>query len=133
MKEVARQMIKHWHMTDVDWMGYILEPKEYFSFHHLIIPKRDGGEMSEQNGAILISQSSHPYLHLIETKERLMFEEITWLLIEINQQRYMPTKQQLIEINNILKRFEKIYGGEKTYKGELLIKERYLRRIYNAK
>ena len=129
MKSITKQMIKNWNMTDTDWMGYTLEDKEYFSYHHLIIPKRYGGEMTEENGAILISQASHPYLHVIEQKERVLFNEITWILIEINRQNSMPTKEQLIRISQILKYFENKYKDAETFKGEPLIKERYLRRI----
>lgn len=130
MKEVMQEMIDEWGMTNMDWMGYTLEEGEFFSFHHLIVPKRFGGKVEVNNGAILIKQASHEYLHAIEMVERKLFEEITWVLREINEQRYMPTKEQLIRIQQVLNYFESKYQNLYTRQGKPVIKNRYLRREY---
>lgn len=129
MKEITKEMIDMWEMSNMDWMGYTLEKKEHFSYHHLIIPKRYGGKETIENGAILIQSAGHDYLHVIERIERKVFEDITWVLREINEQRYMPTKEQLARINHILKYFEEKYQGETTSKGKPLIRQRFLRRV----
>jgi hypothetical protein len=129
MKEITKEMIDIWEMSNMDWMGYTLEKKEHFSYHHLIIPKRCGGKETIENGAILIQSAGHDYLHVIERIERKVFEDITWVLREINEQRYMPTKEQLARINHILKYFEEKYQGETTSKGKPLIRQRFLRRV----
>lgn len=131
MKEVTQEMIDEWRMTNMDWMGYTLEEGEFFSFHHLIVPKRFGGKVEVNNGAILIKQASHDYLHVIERTERKLFEEITWVLREINEQRYMPTKEQLQRIRQVLEYFENRYMNMYTREGKPLIKYRYLRRYYD--
>jgi len=131
MKEIVKNMTEEWGMTNMDWMGYTLEENEYFSFHHLIVPKRFGGKQTEENGAILIKQASHDYLHVIERTERKLFEEITWVLREINEQRYMPTKEQLQRIRQVLEYFENRYMNMYTREGKPLIKYRYLRRYYD--
>lgn len=129
MKEITKIMIDEWGMSNMDWMGYTLEKKEHFSYHHLIIPKRFGGKETIENGAILIQSAGHDYLHVIERIERKVFEDITWVLREINEQRYMPTKEQLARINHILKYFEEKYQGKTTSKGKPLIRQRFLRRV----
>lgn len=128
MKDVTRYMINQWEMNKMDWMGYSLEQGEHFSYHHLIIPKRYGGQMTVDNGAILIQSAGHDYLHIIERYDEKLFEELTYTLFEINQQRSMPTKEQLIRINQMLKYFEAKFGEERTKKGKRIIKQRYLRR-----
>lgn len=45
----------------------------------------------------------------------------------------MPTKEQLLKIHIALCAFEDSFKKERTNKGHLIIKERYLRRILNNK
>ena len=115
-----------WNMEDTDWLGYKLQKKDYFSFHH-IKPKRDGGKARIDNGAILTS-ISHPYIHLIESKDIELYIYINNMLKSINDQRQMPTKQQLLAIDSILKQFEKEHSADITNKGCYLIKEEYTKR-----
>ena len=49
MKEITKEMIDIWEMSNMDWMGYTLEKKEHLSYHHLIIPKRCGGKETIEN------------------------------------------------------------------------------------
>jgi hypothetical protein len=130
MKPITEEMINKWGMTNMDWMGYTLERKEIFSYHHLRIAKKDNGPMNEKNGAILIQTAGHDYLHRIQEYDRNMFLYLTDILIQINDQKHMPTKEQLIEISNTLKEFETEWYGETTKSGKPLIKQRYLRRKY---
>lgn len=130
MRDVVKLMLYLWDMDNTDWMGYTLQKDEKFSYHHLIIPKREGGPASIDNGAILIQSAGHDYLHMIEKCDRELFEYITKILVEVNRQQSMPTKEQLIRISNILKSFEREYQGKRTPKGKLIIKERYLNRLY---
>lgn len=129
MRKVTQQMIDMWQMSNMDWMGYTLEKKERFSFHHLIIPKKDGGPYSIDNGAILIQQAGHDYLHCIQRTDEELFQELTNILIEINKQRFMPTMEQLMRINEILEYFENKHEYDVNSHGNLLVKNRYLRRV----
>lgn len=127
MKRITLTMINKWNMEDTDWLGYKLQNKDYFSYHH-IIPKRNGGKATIDNGAILTS-ISHPYIHIIENKDIELYIYINNLLKNINNQRYMPTRQQLMAINSILKQFEREHSSDITTKGYYLIKEEYTRRL----
>lgn len=129
MNNVTKEMMKIWHMKKMDWMGYALEKREIFSYHHLRVAKRDGGPINIWNGAVLIQTAGHDYLHVIERYERKLFEDITKILIEINEQRFMPTRDQLLTIHSILESFEKLYSKERTSTGRLIVKDRYLRRF----
>lgn len=130
LKEVTRLMIHKWNMDDVDWMGYRLHKDDIFTFHHLIVPNRDGGLYVEWNGAILCGKSAHPYLHLIEQKDFDRFAYITSLLIDENAMKRLDLNT-IKQIDGVLKGFEREYQGKTNKKGKLLIKERYTIRDYS--
>ena len=130
MREVTRLMIQKWNMDDIDWMGYRLCKDDIFTFHHLIIPNRDGGLYVEWNGAILCGKSAHPYLHLIEQKDFDRFVYITSLLIDENAMKRLDLNT-IKQIDGVLKGFEREYQGKTNKKGKLLIKERYTIRDYS--
>ena len=77
MKEITKQIIKDFKIMKLgyDFMGYKVDRKESLSFHHLIIPYREcksfglGEGYLYWNGAILRQNTSHDYLHLIESKD----------------------------------------------------------------
>src|SRR5574344_1350853 len=129
MKEITIQMINEWKMKNMDWMGYTLEKREIFSYHHLIIPKRLNGPATVDNCAILIQSARHDYLHIIERYDRKLFEYITSILVEVNRQHAMTDKEQLLLIREALITFEKDWSKERTNKGNPIVKERYLRRV----
>ena len=128
MRTTTAEMIQQWNMEYYDWMYYSLEEGEIFSFHHLIIPKSEGGRVHVRNGAVLIKPASHEYLHIIGEVDRDIFNYITSILIEVNRQEYMTTLDQYEKIDDALKVFETEQCSDYTNKGKMLIKERYLRR-----
>lgn len=112
--------------SGLDWMNYdIIDNK--LSFHH-IIKKCDGGKKKIENGAILQSETSHPYLHLIEYIDINYYKELNKIFKIINNQRCEPTIEQRILIEEILKDFEDRYKWKKSQKGDLLIKTKYRKR-----
>ena len=121
MNNTLRVMLKIWGVNTSDWMGY--DNLERYSFHHLI-KKSDGGKQEINNGAVL-HQSSHAYLHTIEYYRYEMYEYINNILKEINNQRYMPTKDQLEKIRNVLLEFEREYTGKVSSRGKDIIKKEY--------
>lgn len=126
---VRKIMINEWNMTNVDWMGYELEEDNIFHYHH-IIKKEHGGELTIDNGAILCGgASSHQYLHVIECKDFELYVYLNNLLKNINSQRCMPNKQQLLAIDSILRQFEREHCSDITCKGKPLIRESYTRRL----
>lgn len=97
MKEITKQMIKDFRITKLgyDFMGYNVNKNASLSFHHLIIPHRDckmrglGEGYLYWNGAILKQNTSHDYLHLIESKDYDIFLAITSEMIDENIKGYL--------------------------------------------
>lgn len=129
MHQVTKLMIRDYKIKQLgyDFMGYKLNKNEIYVFHHLIIPARDGGKQIRENGAILCDKSSHPYLHLIECKDFDMFSYITSEMIDMNILGRLDA-QNLRNIDEVLRQFEREHSSDRGKKGKLLIKEEYLRR-----
>ena len=127
MLHITRVMITAFNITDTDFMGYSVS-KENANFHHLIVPRRNGGSKALCNGAVLNSETSHPYIHIIEAKDYEIFYKITkQMMIENKLGRLDETC--LKRINDILKYFEREHSGETNFLGEELIKEEYTKRL----
>lgn len=129
MKQLTKEMIKAYHIRELnqDFMGYELQKNDIYTFHHLVVPARFGGKEEWDNGAILCGKSSHPYLHLIETKDYELFMAITYEMLKENEQGFI-SPQNLNFIDDCLLYFEREYSGKRSKKGKLLIKEEYARR-----
>ena len=128
MKTITIDMINKFEMVNMDWMGYILINDEEFDFHH-IKKKCDGGQLIISNGAILIRGVSHPYIHIIESRDLDRFIYLNQVLKCINIQGHMPTEKQLCLIDSVLTSFEKEYSSARSSSGKILIKEQYTRRL----
>lgn len=113
---------------DYDFMGYSLQKGDIYTFHHLIVPNRKGGKYERWNGAILCGKTSHPYLHVIESKDYDMFCYLTSEMIDMNIKGYLDIGN-LRNISDLLKQFEREHSGDRTRKGKVLIKEEYTKRI----
>lgn len=119
-------------------MGYEFKRKSELSFHHTIIPRRYckalglGEGYIWVNGAILVQDTSHEYLHLIECKDMDRFIAITQILIEENINGRLDI-ESIKKIDDILYGFEKEYCGLRNKKGRLLIKEEYTNRLVRKK
>ena len=131
-RETRKKMIADWGMTNIDWFGYEKAEDEIFSFHH-IVPRHSGGLYTINNGSILNDKSSHPYIHLIEVVDPEMFVYLTNILININNQREMPNRQQLLAIRGVLEQFEREHCSDRSNKGRLLIKPRFVEGRINIK
>lgn len=117
-------MIEEYNLKNIDMMGYRFN-KNNASYHHLIIPKRYGGEESIENGAILNGRTSHPYLHIVEGINLDMFIAITQEIIEQKALGRLD-KECLKRIDDILNQFEKEHSGKRTSKGKVLIKPEFV-------
>lgn len=93
------------------------------AFYYL---KRNGGPETIWNGAILCGKTIHPYLHLIEQYDPEIFYLITSELIDENIKRQL-TLDSLRRIRTLLEYFEKEHCSTRNKKGNLLIKESYVR------
>ena len=133
MKQVTKLLINEYKIKQLgyDFMGYRLQKGDIYTFHHLIIPRRDGGKMVKENGVILCGETSHPYLHLIEAKDYDLYKYITIEMLDMNLKGYLDLKN-IMNINRLLLQFEEAYGEVKSSKGKLLIKELYRERMLNT-
>ena len=136
MREITKMMINQFKIMKLgyDFMGFTVDKKSSLSFHHLIIPRRNCKEYGIGegylwwNGAILNQPTSHEYLHLIEAKDYDMFLAITSEMIDENVKGYLD-KENLLRIRDILEQFEREHCSDRGRKGNLLIKDSYLRRV----
>ena len=136
MKEITNLMIHDFRLMKLgyDFAGYSIKKKQDLSFHHMIIPHREskqygiGDGYVYWNGAILVQNTSHNYLHAIEKVNYDVFTDITSELIDINVKGYVD-KENLRHIDDILTQFEREHCGDRDSKGKLLIKEEFTRRF----
>ena len=127
MSQLIKEMKDIYRIRHYDFMGYTFRNINDLSFHH-IIKKCDGGPKTFENGALLVKDTSHPYLHIVEERDYDMYIQINKILKDINNQLKPPTREQLIEIRRILLAFEEIHLGELNAEGKPLIKQKYIDR-----
>lgn len=127
MKEITKIMYKKYMLNKLryDFMGFRFNRPMDLSYHHMIVPKRDGGEMSEENGAILVQRTSHDYLHTVERYDYDRFFRITEEMIKENRQGYLDMDNIRV-INDVLDSFEREYRGKYTKKGNKIVKPEYI-------
>ena len=128
MKQITKDMIRIYKIKELghDFAGYKLQKGDIYTYHHNIIAKRNGGPETIWNGAILCGKTIHPYLHWIEQYDPEIFYLITSELIDENIKRKL-TLDSLRRIRTLLEYFEKEHCSTRTKKGNLLIKESYVR------
>ena len=134
-KNVVNLMIHEFNLNKLkyDFAGYTFDRTRQLSFHHLRISKHDCKDLNIPsegylywNGAILRQDTSHDYLHLIEQYDPEIFYLITSEIIDENIKRKL-TLDSLRRIRTLLEYFEKEHCSTRTKKGNLLIKESYVR------
>lgn len=106
-----------------DFMGYDIQKKD-ITYHHLIVPAREGGPYSYYNGVILNGKTAHPYLHIIEYFEPRTFYYLTSEMLDEKTQREI-TISSLKRIREMLLEFEYKYQNRYTRKGKPIVKEEY--------
>ncbi len=83
MKSVLESLLKRHGNTLTDWMGFTINKKNPYTYHH-IQKSCDRGKKTIENGAVL-GRQSHRFLHFIEKKNPDLYEEWNDLFREINQ------------------------------------------------
>lgn len=133
MREITKLMVNDFNLKKLgyDFAGFHFNKTNELSFHHLIVAHRDsmsfgiGEGYVYWNGAILVQNTSHDYLHLIECINRPMFLAITDELIKENIQGYVDI-DNIKRIHSVMEEFEDKYGDVKSKKGKLLVKREYV-------
>lgn len=129
MKKDLIQMLEIYKpVSGLDWMNYKLVRKD-ITFHH-IIKRSSGGRRDIDNGALLMGNTAHPYLHIIEYKDIETYNTLNKIFKFINQQKHEPTTEQREIIEYLLREFEYKHRWDKSSKGNLLIKQKYLERDF---
>lgn len=127
MKPITREMIKMYQLNKLgfDFMGYKFNRSEQLSYHHNVIAKRNGGLETIRNGAILVRDTSHDYIHIIERIDPEIFYLITSEMLDENLKGKIDI-ENLRKIRDLLLYFENDHTHELSKKGKLLIKKEYL-------
>lgn len=134
MRGITKLMVNDFNLKKLgyDFAGFHFNRTNELSFHHLIVSHKDsksfgiGEGYVYWNGAILVQNTSHDYLHLIERINRPMFLAITDELVKENIQGYIDV-DNIRRIHSIMEEFEDKYGDVKSKKGKLLIKREYIK------
>lgn len=133
MRGITKLMVNDFNLKKLgyDFAGFHFNRTNELSFHHLIVPHKDsksfgiGEGYVYWNGAILVQNTSHDYLHLIERINRPMFLAITDELVKENKQGYIDI-DNIKRIHSIMEEFEDKYGDIRGKKGKLLVKREYV-------
>ena len=100
MKSILVDMIEMYKIKDYDWMGFKIDNISDLTFHH-IIKAENGGDYSLENGAIL-TKKAHDFLHCIEGKNHLIYDEINILFKIINTKKGIDCEDELMLIRNLI-------------------------------
>lgn len=136
MKKITKEMILYYRLKDIglDFVGYPFKDLDELCFHHTIISHKMCKELGlgegywQWNGSILVQNTIHQYLHTIEHYDYDRFLAIKSELIDENIKGYIDLNN-LLNINDILRGFEREYCGTRNRKNNLIIKEGYTRRL----
>lgn len=137
MKPITREMIKEYKIKKFDFMGYDIKQKQNLSFHHLIVARRNckkqglGEGYYKWNGSILVQNTSHDYLHIIEKIDPEIFYCITSEMVDENTKGKLDL-ENLRAIRDLLLYFEREHDHDYTKQGKLLIKREYTRNRFNC-
>ena len=126
MKNVTKLIIRIYNVKKIDGMGYKVSNDNPYTYHHLK-KKEYGGKEDLKNGAIL-TDIAHKYLHIIESRDKELYDLLNNVLWQINEQGFAPLKRQLLAIDFILRQFEEKYKNQTNSKGKQLIKNKYFKR-----
>ena len=137
MKYVTKLMVNEFKIKELghDFMGYRVTRKSPISFHHTIISHKKcledglGHGYWKWNGSILVQDTSHEYIHVIERIDPDAFYAVSSELIDMNVKGCLDI-ENLRNIDDILKCFEKEHSSDRNKKGKVLIKDQYLDRFH---
>lgn len=135
MSAIVNQMTKTFNMSKLgyDMMGYKFKTSKELSYHHLLIPRKEckaigyGNGKFIWNGAILVRDTSHDYLHTIEQYDLEAFYTITSELFD-EVVKGEISKENLIQIREVLLKFEENFKYEVNSSHHYIIREQFLTR-----
>lgn len=137
MRNTTKLMIEKYALKKLkyDFMGYEFSRTNELSFHHLIVPHKECKSLGLMqngylmwNGAILVQETSHEYLHIIGNYDYEIFQTISNEMIEENVKGHLDWVN-LKRIHDLLTYFEIKYQNVTNKKGYPIIKEEYTKRL----
>lgn len=137
MRNTTKLMIEKYALKKLkyDFMGYEFSRTNELSFHHLIVPHKECKALGLMqngylmwNGAILVQETSHEYLHIIGNYDYEIFQRISNEMIEENVKGHLDFIN-LKRIHDLLTYFEIKYQNVTNKKGYPIIKEEYTKRL----
>lgn len=102
--DILLEMIRVYETYHCDWMGYKIRKNNPLTYHH-IIERRDGGEESFENGALL-TKSAHYLLNKAERYDPELYSDYNYWFKIINQMNCPlcdEMKEIIKELNKRLK------------------------------
>lgn len=124
MNGTLQVMLKLWNMNTMDWLGY--DNQEIFTYHHIVKKCNGGNKLPLMTNGAILHQSSHSYLHTIEYYDLDKYIFLNGILKAINEQKSMPSIEQLKQVKLVLKEFQNEYEGKLSHKNKLIIKKEYI-------
>ena len=97
-----------------------LKQLQYFFIKWYTISRKE----NLKNGAIL-TDIAHKYLHIIESRDKELYDLLNNVLWQINEQGFAPLERQLLAIDYILRIFEEKHQKDRAKSGKILIKREY--------
>lgn len=102
MKKVLVEMLEIYKPNGRDWMDYTLKKNNPYTYHH-IVEKRNGGQCTVSNGAI-ITKNAHIYLNHLDVMYHRIYNELNYMFKQLNMTYQPPTDDYYEEINHILRK-----------------------------
>ena len=138
MLSVSKTFIKNFRLREIgyDLMGFPFEDSKELTYHHLLLPTSEceylgfGNGYLKWNGVMLVRETSHDYLHVIEKWDNDIFYEINSELID-QLIKGRVEQRNIFYIHRLLQKFEEEYKGCLGFNNEPLIKESYQKRFFN--
>ncbi len=85
-----------------DWMNFALAKSNPYTYHH-ILERKNGGDISINNGAIL-TKRAHRFLHILQFYCPEAYEDFQNVFRRINDSREPVTQQFVDEIDEIMRK-----------------------------
>ncbi len=89
-----------------DWLNIEVKKDNKYTYHH-IVERKNGGDDSIENGAIL-TEIAHRFLNVLEQFCPEAYDDLQNIFIKINNSQMPPTKEIVREIDEIM--YEIFYG-----------------------
>ena len=131
MKPIVNLIVNKYNLKEygIDFMGYRITDSRDITFHHLIKRKKDGGKETIENGVVL-TKTSHKYLHIIEKENINIYKLITMEMLE--EKNKGVNVINIYNIDKLLLIFEQDYYKKYNVRVKDKFQKRFLREFDDA-